>query len=145
MPRAKSISAVNGIFDTLTVKSINNGDFNLGNSKNEFPYSLVVATTESLPEEGECFKTSSYIPFHFKVNAVTLQVNQRVDHTSKVNVKISNRDFEFTIVPSQTTVNKNCTIELPKGVVQNVQIENMSNDDGDVSTCTVLLHGFAHY
>ena len=143
MPRLQNFSAVNGVFDNITVKNINNKSINnINGGSAKLPYSLVVANTESLPEEGDYFQTKTYIPFQFNVESVTLQVNQNVEYTSKVSVGVDNAHFEFTITPNNTTVNKNCNMTLTKGVIKNIKIENMSNDDGDVSTCSVLLHGY---
>ena len=136
MPRLVNFSSVNATIDNLNVKCIRSDGYHL-------PYSLVVATTESLPEEGDSFTTTTFVPFQFEVKSITLQINQVVQARSKVKVTLCGKQYLFTVSSNEPTVN----IQLEKSVIINqggyekVSIENMPNDDGDVSACSVLLNG----
>ena len=136
MPRQSNFSSVNATIDNLTVKSINN-------SACYIPYSLVAAVTESLPEEGESFSTTAFIPYKFKVKSITLQINQSFDAESKVRVNLCNMNYIFTVTPNKPTMNIELskTLDICKNSYEKITIENMPNDDGDVSCCAVILHG----
>lgn len=134
MPRLTNFSSINATIDNIHIQNINTKNY-------IFPYSLVVANTESLPEEGECFTTMTYIPYDFQVQSITLQINQNFDKTSKVNIKIKNKNYEFTMETTKPTLNKQCNFTLQKDSFESIEIENMKDDDGDVSCCTVILNG----
>lgn len=132
MPRLQNISAINGTFDNLNVK----------NYSVDVPYSLTIASTESLPEEGESFSTTAFIPFNMKVMSITLQINQRVVCDTKVRVVMNGSMYIFNISQSQPTLNLPINnMALSKSTYITVCIDNMPDDDGDVSACSVLLHG----
>lgn len=135
--RLRELSSIKGTFDIVHTKSIQCQDYFL-------PYSLVAATTESLPEEGDVYRTVTFIPFEFKINSITLQVNQSCDNVSKVSVQLCKQLFVFTVTPNKTTLNIVLTkpILLTRDAYENIEIENMTNDDGDVSACSVILNGF---
>lgn len=134
--RLRELSSIKGTFDIVQAKAIQCQDYFL-------PYSLVAATTESLPEEGDVYRTTTFIPFDFKVNSITLQVNQACENVSKVSVRLCKQYFVFTVKPNKTTLNIALTkhILLAQGVYENIEIENMKNDEGDVSACCVILNG----
>ena len=135
MPRLSTMSAINGIFDKIKVGHVECKDFWI-------PYSLLVANTESLPEEGECFETLAYIPCELKVKSIVLQINQTFDKPSNVSVKLMGKEYVFHMTPSQTTQHISVNMTIQKESYEKVVIENMTNDEGDVSACSVLLHGY---
>lgn len=135
MPRLNNFSAGSGIFDKIKIKSIEPEVCCI-------PYSLLVASTESLPEEGESFETTTYIPFEFNVKSITLQINQCFDKPSNVCVNILGNNYIFNMKPDQPTLNLDVNLMLKKACYQRIVIENMKNDEGDVSACVVMLHGF---
>tara|TARA_B100001758_G_C18364176_1_gene587506 strand:- start:423 stop:845 length:423 start_codon:yes stop_codon:yes gene_type:complete len=139
MPRQEFFSCVNANIDNITTKKIN-----VTNLSVNHPYSLILAHTESLPEEGEKLSTKAFIPFDVKLTALSLQVNQDLVCDSKVKVMIDNNEFIFTLSPSKSTVFTDSSLVLKKNSLVAVTIENMKDDEGDISTCTLLLHGFVN-
>ena len=142
MPRLTNFSSVNATIDHIkgvvgTFDKIVTKDISFTNQ--QMPYSLMVAVTESLPEEGDCFSTTAYCPYKFTVKSVTLQVNQEIEKNTKVNVYIGNKVHNFLVSKASPTVNVNTQLNLHSYV--KVRIENMKDDDGDISSCSVILHG----
>lgn len=143
MPRLTNFSSVNATIDNIkgvigTFDKIVTKDITFTNQK--LPYSLVVATTESLPEEGDSFSTIAYCPHVFDVKSITLQVNQEVEKDTKVNVYIENKIYKFIVSKNSPTINVNIA-QLKLQSYIHVKIENMKDDDGDISSCSVILHG----
>lgn len=139
MPRQEHFSCVNANIDNITTKKIN-----ITNLSVSHPYSLILAHTESLPEEGDKLLTKAFIPFDIKLTALSLQVNQDLVCDSKVKVTIDNNEFIFTLSPSNSTVFTDSSLVLKKNSLVVVTMENMKDDEGDVSICTLLLHGFVN-
>lgn len=142
MPRLVNFSSVNATIDNIkgvvgTFDKIITKDISFTNQ--QLPYSLVVAVTESLPEEGDQFSTTAYCPYKFNVKSITLQVNQEIEKNTNVNVYINNKVHKFTVSKNSPTVNINTQMNLQSYI--KVQIENMKDDDGDISSCSVILHG----
>ena len=142
MPRLTNFSSVNATIDHIkgvvgTFDKIVTKDISFSNQ--QLPYSLVVAVTESLPEEGDFFSTTAYCPYKFNVKSITLQVNQEIEKNTKVNVYIGNKVHNFMVSKTTPTLNINTQLLLQSYI--NVKIENMKDDDGDISSCSVILHG----
>jgi len=135
MPRLSNFSSINAIIDNVQLKNIITDNY-------IYPYSLNIATTESLPEEGDSFTTMFYVPFNFKVQSISLQINQQFDKISNVKINVCNKEFEFSMSPEQPTLNKSISnIVLKQDTYNKIKIENMKNDEGDVCSCSVFLHG----
>ena len=103
------------------------------------PYSLLMAHSESLPEEGEVFSTTSFVPFQVNVTSLSIQVNQTLLCNSKLKVCINNNEFIFELTKDNTTKQQSCNFNVQN--MTKVTIENMKDDEGDVSTCSLFIHG----
>lgn len=136
MPRQEHFSCVNATIDNITTKNINLTNVNILH-----PYSLMLAHTESLPEEGEKLTTNAFIPFNVKLTGLSIQVNQDLLCDSKVKVTIDGSEFIFTLSPINSTVFLNSSLKFKANSLVTIIMENMSDDEGDISTCTLSLHG----
>lgn len=135
MPKIVNFSSVNANFENLNVKNFTITGYTI-------PYSLNVASTESLPEEGEMFSTMTFIPFDMQIVSVSLQANQEIICDSKVKVSIGEITTIFTVsrdkpIAFQTI---NTPVLFEKNTLQNITIENLKDDDGDVTSCSVTIH-----
>ena len=136
MPRQEYFSCVNATIDNITTKKINLTNINVSH-----PYSLMLAHTESLPEEGEKLTTNAFIPFSVKLTGLSIQVNQVLVCDSKVKVTIDDNEYIFTLSSTKSTVFLSSSLQFKAKSLVTITMENMSDDEGDISTCTLLLHG----
>ena len=136
MPRQEYFSCVNANIDNLTTKKLNV----IGSLH---PYSQLIAHTESLPEEGYRLSVDSFIPFKVNVSHIALQVNQDLVCDSKIKVTINQVEYIFTMSSNQSTMYIKTSFTLSKETLVSITIENMKDDEGDISTCTLFLYGTA--